>query len=146
MNEEKLIEQGTVSKINGSTVEVIINSNNNCDECTAKIFCKPEANNQNVLTVESYAKVEVGDSVEISISGKTILSYTFFLYGFPLILLITILTFGAYLFQDIKYFELYSFSFGICILVIYYFLFNYLVKKNNTFLKHPILVKIDKLN
>jgi len=143
MNKEKLFESGIVKNIDGTNIEVLINSNDNCEECTAKIFCKPTTEDQNILTVESDEKVQISDLVEIAVSGRTVLSFTFFLYGLPLLLLIALILFGMYLFQNSSYSELFSFALGISALAIYYILFNIIIKRNSKLFKHPIITKTD---
>lgn len=146
MEKEKLIEYGIISKIDGTNIEVVLNSNDNCEECTAKLFCKPTTENENILTIESNQKLEIGDSVEVAISGRTILISTFLLYGLPLLLLIILILFGMYLFQNSNYSELYSFAMGISVLAIYYSLFNTIMKRNSKLFRHPILTKIYSSN
>ncbi len=140
---EEIKEKGIVNKINGSTVEVLMNSSEECEECTAKLFCKPTSNEKNILSITSNDKFQIGDFVEVAVKGKTVLLFTFFLYGIPLIMLIAILLIGLYFLRGIANNEFYSFAISMFLITVYYFLFNKFIKENVNFFNTPTIIKTD---
>ena len=140
---EEINEKGIVNKINGSTVEVLMNSSEECEECTAKLFCKPTSNEKNLLSITSNDKFQIGDLVEVAVKGKTVLLFTFFLYGIPLIMLIAILLVGLYFLRGIANNEFYSFAISMFLITVYYFLFNKFIKENVNFFNTPTIIKTD---
>lgn len=120
--EEILIEEGiVVSKENGFA-KVAVSLEQNCEECSAKIFCKPNKDDKNILHVENSIGADVGDNVKIEIKGKSILKASFSIYGIPLILLLIGIFLGTFIFSGFKFQELYSVIFAIGLIVIYYVL------------------------
>lgn len=140
---EEIKEKGIVNKINGSTVEVLMNTSEECEECTAKLFCKPTSNEKNLLSITSNDKFQIGDLVEVAVKGKTVLLFTFFLYGIPLIMLIATLLIGLYFLRDIANNEFYSFVISMFLITVYYLLFNKFIKENINFFNTPTIIKTD---
>ncbi|MBN1637754.1 MAG: SoxR reducing system RseC family protein [Ignavibacteriales bacterium] len=126
---EEFIESGKVIKIDGKIVEVELNTTDACEECTAKIFCKPKSDGKKTLTAVDEIGVSIGDKVKISLAGKIVFKMSFLLYGIPLILLVVGIFIGLRIFADNASIELFSFLFGLSIMIIYYFVFYLLNKK-----------------
>lgn len=143
---EILKEKGIVESCNDTNIEIAIHSSDDCEECTAKLFCKPTFDNKNILSVNTNDKFQIGDSVDIVVKGKTVFLFAFFLYGLPLILLIVALLLGLHILGNTSNHELYSFVFSISLLAVYYLLFNQFIKHNSNFLNHPTIIKTDSLN
>lgn len=144
--QEILKDIGIVKSLNDTNIEIEISSSDDCEECTAKLFCKPISDNKNILSVYTNDKFQIGDSVEIVVKGKSVFLFTFFLYGIPLILLIATLLLGLFILGNTINHELYSFAFSIITLAVYYLLFRKFIKHNPSFFKHPTIIKTDNLN
>ena len=143
---EVIKEKGVVSSFNGSTVKIAINTSEACEECTAKLYCKPTSTNKNILSIKSKDKFKIGDSVEVVTTGKTVFLFTFFFYGIPLVILISTLLFSMFLLKDVSSNEFYSFVISLFLLTIYYTLFNKFIKQNTKFFSTPTIVKTDNYN
>jgi len=131
--EEILFEEGiVVSKENG-IAEVQVFPAQSCEECSAKIICKPK-DDKNIVRADNSLGAEVGDNVRIEIKGKSILSASFMLYGVPLILLLIGIFLGTIIFSGYKLQELYSVVLGIGLIIVYYVQFytNQRRSKNQT--------------
>ncbi len=128
MNEE-LTEQGIVVKSEGGITEIEMLSNEHCEECTAKLFCKPREDSSRILQVNDSADLSNGDKVSISISGKSLLIASFNLYLYPLLVIIFSILIGTSLFSNTNQPELYSLAAGILMVGIYYLVFFNLSKK-----------------
>ena len=123
MNEE-LKEEGIVISTDDEYAEVQLIENDNCEECTAKLFCKPrESDNSKSLTVKNNDGLTVGDKVLITIPGSTLLKASLNLYLYPLILLVVSLIGFTQLFESYSNPEVYSFIISLVIVAIYYFFF-----------------------
>ncbi|MDA3860786.1 MAG: SoxR reducing system RseC family protein [Melioribacteraceae bacterium] len=144
--QEILKEKGIVKSFNGNNIEIVINSSDDCEECTAKLFCNPSSDSRSILSVSSNDKFQIGDSVEIAIKGKSMFLFSFFLYGLPLIILITTLLIGLYTLGNTENKEFYSFLFSVILMVIYYLLFNRFIKHNTNFFNYPTIIKTDNSN
>ncbi len=128
---EELIEEGIILESNNGIAEVALIENDHCDECSAKIFCNPKADNTKTVRVIDPYKTKVGDEVKISIKGSTIVKATFGLYGTPLLLLVlSIFTFYN-LFEQSELKEFYSFIIGIFLLTVYYLLYFFFISTKN---------------
>ncbi|MEW6196550.1 MAG: SoxR reducing system RseC family protein [Bacteroidota bacterium] len=120
MKDEVLVEEGIVFASANGIAEVSIQQNDNCEECSAKIICKPQKDNLNIVRVIDPFGVAIGDKVRIEIHGKSLLKASFNLYGLPLILLLVGIFSGSFIFSDINYKELFSFLFGLLLIAIYF--------------------------
>jgi sigma-E factor negative regulatory protein RseC len=140
--EEILIEEGiVVSKENGNA-EVEVFPAQNCEECSAKIICKPNKDDRNVLRVNNSIGANVGDNVRIEIKGKSVLAASFNLYGIPLIILLIGIFLGTSIFSDYKLAELYSAFFGIGLTALYYLFFlSHNKKQQNQILPKIVFIK-----
>lgn len=96
---EELIEEGIVKKSQNGIAEIIISDSAFCEECSAKVYCKPANVRSRTLTVKDPFGTMFGDRVKISIKGNKIIAATFILYGIPLILLLVGLFLGSQLFS-----------------------------------------------
>jgi sigma-E factor negative regulatory protein RseC len=135
---EELTEQGIVVKSEEGITEIELLSNENCEECSAKLFCKPRGNSSRILQVTDSTKLNEGDKVSISISGKSLLIASFNLYLYPLLILIFSILIGTSLFSNSRQPELFSLSSGIILVIIYYFAFFKISK--NTAIKKPNII------
>lgn len=142
MASEILVEEGIVVSIGTGTANVAITKSENCEECSAKIICKPKSENENIIKVEDSLGVKPGDKVRIEVDGSALLSASFFLYGVPLILLFVGIFSGMSIFLSYTAKELYSFLLGIGLVTIYYTLnfFNKTTAKT----KLPRIVSINR--
>jgi len=126
MNEE-LVEQGVVLNSHNGFLEIKLIENDNCDECSAKLFCNPKKDSSKTLTIPSNSKYDIGDRVTVSIMGKNLLGAAFNLYLYPLLLLISAIFLGSKIFTNNS--EIYSFVLGIMIMAVYYGIFFQVSKK-----------------
>lgn len=135
---EELFEEGIVESVSNGTATIIVNSSDQCDDCSAKVYCKPKDAEGRKLVVKDPIGASVGDKVRISTQGKNLLFASLYLYAIPLILLLTSLIIGM------KYFtvnpELFSFLTGLVILAIYFFILWRISGKINT--REGIMPKI----
>ena len=132
MYNEELTEEGIVKESKGGIATVVISNSDNCEECTAKLYCKPGNTNQRSLTVNDPLGVSVGDSVKVSIKGSQILRVSFLIYGMPLILILAGLFFGMQVFQINK--ELFSTLLAVGLVLAYTSIILFVDKKK----KHDI--------
>jgi sigma-E factor negative regulatory protein RseC len=119
MYKEELYEDGIVKESKNGLATIIISNSDQCEECSAKLYCKPGNSNERSLTATDPYGVHPGDKVRVSISGNKILSAAFLLYGIPLILLLAGLLIGYKIFQNNQ--ELCSALLSISLILIYVF-------------------------
>ena len=117
MNEE-LIEHGIVKKSENGLTEIELIGSDNCEECSAKLFCNPKDDSKKILSINTSSEYRVGEKVELRISGKNILFASLNLYLYPLLILILSI--------------LYSVLSALFFVVIYYVLFFNIGKKVNS--------------
>jgi len=130
MMHEEFNEEAIVIESENGIADVALLRTDNCEECSAKIFCKPKADNTKILRVSDPYGVQPGDEVKIAVAGGIVLKYSFIVYGIPLILLIAGILGGFEFFHNTTSPELFSFLFGVSLTGIY-FLGAYFVLKNN---------------
>lgn len=138
MNEE-LIEEGIVVKSENGYADIILLTKESCEECSAKIFCKPKDDSSRILNVKNTCGAQKGDKVAISIQGRTLLKAAFELYLYPLLLLISGILLGSSIFANLNYTELYAFLLGFLLTSVYYIILIKLSTKLNS--KQPIINK-----
>lgn len=126
MYKELLYEEGIVKQSKDGIAEIIISDSNHCEECSAKIYCKPGNSNERSLLVRDPFKTNSGDKVRVSINGNKILFASFMLYGIPLILLIGGLFLGMQIFSSNT--ELFSTLLAIG-LISFYLMFAFIFSK-----------------
>uniref|UniRef100_A0A7V3E684 Positive regulator of sigma E activity n=1 Tax=Ignavibacterium album TaxID=591197 RepID=A0A7V3E684_9BACT len=137
MYNEELIEEGIVKSSKDGMAEIIISNSAHCEECSAKVYCKPNSGDNRTIVVHDTLGLKPGDFVLISVSGQKIFQTSFFLYGLPLIILILGLIMGFNIFDSQK--ELFSTLLAIVLLAVYFFLIKTLLDK----FKYPFsLIKI----
>ncbi|MBS3944066.1 MAG: SoxR reducing system RseC family protein [Melioribacter sp.] len=140
--EEILIEEGIVVCRENGIAEVEVFPAQSCEECSAKIFCKPDKDDRNVLRVNNSIGANVGDNVRIEIKGKSVLAASFNLYGIPLIILLIGIFLGTSIFSEYKLVELYSAFFGIGLTAIYYLFFlSHNKNRQNQILPKIVFIK-----
>ena len=100
MYNEELIEDGIVKESKNGIATIVISNSDHCEECTAKLYCKPGSSVERSLTVKDPFGVNPGDKVRVSVSGSKILSASFLLYGIPLILLLAGIFIGLQIFSS----------------------------------------------
>ena len=117
MYKEELYEDGIVKAADDGIAEIVISDSDHCEECSAKVYCKPGSSNERSLTVKDPFGVHPGDKVRVTIKGSKILSASFLLYGIPLIILVAGIFMGLQIFTINK--ELYSTLLAIGLISIY---------------------------
>lgn len=144
MPNEELIESGVVLKTYQGHAEVLLSGGDNCEECSAKLFCKPGDDNRKILEVIDPLNSVPGDEVIISVEGKSIFKVSFLLYGVPLIILIAAIIVGVEIFKNSYSPELFSFLFSLALTGAYYVLFLFVSRnRNNDELMPKITSKIN---
>lgn len=129
MYKEEITEEGIVKQSKDGIAEIVISDSDHCEECSAKIYCKPGNNNLRTLLAKDPFNSEPGDKVTITINGSTILKATFQLYGIPLLIIITTILLGVNFFIINK--ELYSSVLGLTFSGIYLLILSYISKKQS---------------
>jgi len=117
MYNEELTEEGVVKESANGVATIVISNSDNCEECTAKLYCKPGNSNERSLTVKDTFGVNTGDRVRVSINGGQILRVSFLIYGMPLILILAGLFLGMQVFQINK--ELFSTLLAVGLVLVY---------------------------
>ena len=102
MYREELYEEGIVKESKDGIATIVISNSDQCEECTAKVYCKPGSANERSLTAKDPFGVKIGDKVRVSIKGNQILKVSFLVYGIPLLLILAGLFFGMQVFQSNK--------------------------------------------
>lgn len=126
---EELNEDGIVIDSEKGVAEVALLRTDNCEECSAKIFCKPKADNTKILRVSDPFGAKPGDEVRIAVGGDALFKYSLIIYGMPLLLMVLGILSGVSMFSSTSSPELFSFLFGLSITSIY-FLIVYFILKN----------------
>ena len=85
---EELVEEGIVLDSGNGIVEIQLKENENCEECSAKLFCSTGNGNSKTLKINNNSNFEPGDKVTISISGKNLIIASLNLYFFPILILV----------------------------------------------------------
>ena len=142
MYTEKLTEEGIVKESKDGIATIVISNSDNCEECTAKLYCNPGNSSERSLTVKDTFGVVAGDKVRISIKVSQILRISFLIYGIPLILILVGLFFGMQFFQIHK--ELFSTLFAVGLVSIYILIILFIDKKRNYHLQsYPEIVFVN---
>lgn len=123
---EQLIEKGIVISSEDGTAEIALTQKGECEECSAKLFCKPGKNNSNIIKAVDPFNSHPGSEVKIAIDGKKILSISFMLYGVPLFLFLAAIILTIQLIPDTSPKELFAFITAVLVISVYYF-FVYLI-------------------
>lgn len=121
MQNENIIEKGIVISSGNGHAEIALIQTGACDECSAKIFCKPsEKNNKKIIEADDPYGVKVGDEVQIEIAGEDILKASFTLYGMPLLLILIGIIIGMIIFSNTTLPELFAFLFSLGLTTLYF--------------------------
>lgn len=140
-----MYEEGIVESTGQGTAVIIINTSESCEECSAKVYCKPKDSEGRKLTAKDPFGVHPGDKVRVSVNGRNLLSASLYLYGLPLIILIAGIAAGMSIFQDNP--ELYSFLSSIVLLALYFvFLWGFSEKLNQKGKMLPVITNLDRNN
>lgn len=142
MYTEELTEEGIVKESKDGIATIVISNSDYCEECTAKLYCKPGNSDERSLIVKDPFGVKTGDKVKVMIKGSRLISVSFFIYGIPLILLLVGLIIGMKIFTSNK--ELMSTLLSIGLVSIYLLIFWILSKKNTFKTKnHPEIIFVN---
>ena len=136
MYSEELIEEGFVKRVTNGFAEILISNSDKCEECTAKVYCKPGGSSDRTLIVKDPYGVLPGDKVRVSISGSKILFTSIFIYGIPLLLLIIGILIGYEIFSHDKELNSTLFAFG---LVFLYGVITYIVTQKRKVNSYPVI-------
>jgi sigma-E factor negative regulatory protein RseC len=84
-----ITENGIVSNANASTAWIKTIRASSCKSCSSRDNCETAQNKQEmIVTVKNTLAVEKGDHVVIGLEAKSLITLSFLLYVFPIILLI----------------------------------------------------------
>ena len=78
-------EIGFVSKIINDKALIRLIETDACDECKAKILCKPNITGIREVTALNKAQAQIGERVRIVESGNLLLIFSFFQFAVPLL-------------------------------------------------------------
>ncbi len=124
MRGEDIFEDGIVLSADGGRATVAVALGDGCEECTAKVFCSSSETKQNTVEVRDPFGVHSGDQVRIVVHGEDMFKAAFLLYGIPLLLILSGILFGTYVFDPhLMPTELWSFILGIGLTGLYYLVF-----------------------
>ena len=129
MYKELLYEEGIVKQSKDGIAEIIISDSNHCEECSAKIYCKPGNEKLRTILAKDPFNSKSGDKVIVKINGSRILKASIQLYGLTLLLILAGIVVGMNLFTSNK--EVYSTILGITLSGIYLIIISLTSKKTN---------------
>ena len=129
MYKELLYEEGIVKQSKDGIAEIIISDSNHCEECSAKIYCKPGNEKLRTILAKDPFNSKSGDKVIVKINGSRILKASIQLYGITLLLILAGIVVGMNLFTSNK--EIYSTILGITLSGIYLIIISLTSKKTN---------------
>lgn len=141
MYKELLYEEGIVKQSKDGIAEIIISDSNHCEECSAKIYCKPGNEKLRTLLAKDPFNSESGDKVIVKINGSSILKASIQLYGITLLLILTGIVVGMNLFTSNK--EVYSTILGITLSGIYLIIISFTSKKAD-YTSYPEIFQLKK--
>ncbi len=79
------VESGLVLKLEGDKALVSLLENEACDECNARILCRPGSGNVREMFVHNRLNAVIGNKVEISEMGNLLLKLSLMQFGVPLL-------------------------------------------------------------
>ncbi|MBU3916835.1 SoxR reducing system RseC family protein [bacterium] len=82
---ERDVESGMVILIQGDKARVRLLENDACEECNARIFCRPGSDGVREMLAYNHIKASVGDRVDIAETSNLLLKLSFMQFGVPLI-------------------------------------------------------------
>ena len=121
MYTEELTEEGIVKESKDGIATIVISNSDQCEECAAKLYCKPGNSNERSLVVKDPFGVKAGDKVKVMIEGSKLIRVSLLLYGIPLLLLLLGLIFGMEIFTENK--EILSTFLAFAIVAVYILVF-----------------------
>ena len=121
MNKEELVEEGIVLTANDGKAEIMVIDSDSCEECSAKIYCKPSSENKKTLLVKDPFGVKPGDKVKVALQGANLFKASGILYGIPLLILIAGILVGVNIFENSSNKEVYAFLLSVSACALYYF-------------------------
>jgi sigma-E factor negative regulatory protein RseC len=143
MNSELIVEEGIVISVENEFANVAVIQSESCNDCSAKIFCKPKSSNENIIKVDNSFGAKAGDEVRFQVEGIKLLNASFLLYGIPLIILLIGIFLGLSVFSNYANKELYAFLFGLGLCAIYFLLsFGKYHNTNKVILPKIISIKL----
>lgn len=143
MNSEVIVEEGIVVSVDKGIANIAVVQSESCNECSAKIICKPKHANENIVSAIDSIGVKPGNRVRFEVKGGALLSASFTLYGIPLIIMIVGILLGMSIFSSFKGKELFAFLFGVSLTVVYFFL-NFFKSKTINKESMPVILSIIK--
>ncbi|MBN1634310.1 MAG: SoxR reducing system RseC family protein [Ignavibacteria bacterium] len=127
---EQITERGIVTNKKNNILEVVLSESGNCNECSAKIFCKPGNTGKKIILVKDTIGCNVGDCIDFSIPGSNLLKLSVKFYGLPLIILVLSVIICNYYLSDNILKELYSILISIFIVLIYFLVLFFVLKQH----------------
>ena len=124
---ELITETGVVTNKDGVILEVTLEENEYCEDCSAKIFCKPKSDKKKSVLVKDTIGCEVGDTVQFSLKGSSLFLVSFKFYGIPLGLMVISILLGNFLFGGN---ELYSIMLSLSVVVIYFVVMFFVLRSS----------------
>jgi len=93
-----MIEEGTVTQIDGKIAKVAVERKSACDRCHARDFCQMIEANRLVVSAVNEAGARVGDRVELEVPDAAGLAASSLIYFVPTVLFIAGAVVGTSLF------------------------------------------------
>lgn len=139
MFDEEVIEEGVVVEIKNGLAVIEIIESEACEECSAKIYCKPKKDEDSKKRIEvlNPLNAPIGKRVKFSIKGKEIIKASLSIYGIALLIVLTGILIGMEIFNSYK--ELYSSLFALSLASIFFIIKYYY---NKIVVKSLVLAKI----
>lgn len=85
---ERLVEEAVVVAVDSgppAMVDLQILAGEGCEECAARLICKPEDGELRRLRLPADRPLTPGDRVRVEVSGARVLGASLWLYGLPLL-------------------------------------------------------------
>ncbi len=124
MKGEDIFEDGVVLDSTDGTATVVVMGSDSCHACGSKMFCSAADGKQNTVTVRDPFGAHAGDHVRFVIRGEIMFKAAAYLYGIPLVLILSGILVGMYIFDPgLMPRELWSFILGISAAALYYLVF-----------------------
>lgn len=138
---EQIIERGKVIAIEEEGfAKVTVVKSDACDNCDS-MFCNPGDAYQMKIDVTNTIGAKVGDTIEFSIGGTTLLSMSGVIYGVPILIMIFVIYYGTTYFEsNLK--ELISAAAAGGLVITYYYILRIFGERRK---KKPSLPKIIRI-
>jgi len=81
---QTVVDSGYVVEIKGHQATVLC-LHNTCNECGARLFCRPNGSAEQRLVAHNPIGAHVGDRVEVVMNGSFLLRLSMLQYGLPLV-------------------------------------------------------------